>query len=364
MVLMAGQRAARDEVLAEALKLWGQGQQDAAVNVVKPGADEGDAGALLLICWFLHQMADPKWREAIPYAKRASDQGNPWILGFFFGHLADDPATRADAIAMVKESPTGGVNSNDPIGRAMNFANEGDAKGAAEMLRAAAGPHPSFLRLEDDEARRRVTQLNQALSDVAARREEAMHGMQAAVEDVEAVREGFGTRQKTLTELLDNLTNASSQSHFDKQATKYERESRLLWSVGVFVLMLAALAAFLPLILSYVSESHALHGQSNISAHLGATLALGAVAGVLLARARSRDRDRQRNRDLSVALGTMFAYSEQIANEDEKERFKHDMGRLVLETFLRQKPPVEDGSRSVLSEIVDSGGSSARPQAQ
>jgi hypothetical protein len=82
----------------------------------------------------------------------------------------------------------------------------------------------------------------------------------------------------------------------------------------------------------------------------------------MLARARSRDQDRQRNRDLSVALGTMFAYSEQIANEGEKERFKHDMGRLGLETFLRQKPPSEDGSRNVLSDIVSSSGSGKPPQ--
>lgn len=47
----------------------------------------------------------------------------------------------------------------------------------------------------------------------------------------------------------------------------------------------------------------------------------------------------------------MFAYSEQIANEQEKERFKHDMGRLVLEAFLRQEPPSEDRS-NVLSDVT------------
>jgi hypothetical protein len=48
----------------------------------------------------------------------------------------------------------------------------------------------------------------------------------------------------------------------------------------------------------------------------------------------------------------MFAYSEQIVNEQEKERFKHDMGRLVIEASLRQEPPSEDRSRSILSEFT------------
>ncbi|HET9676811.1 MAG TPA: hypothetical protein VFP21_04835, partial [Solirubrobacterales bacterium] len=90
--------ASTDENLAAALKGWSQGNQDAAIDLVKPLADEGDPAGLLLICWFLHQMGEPRNREGIPYAKRAAEQGNPWILGFYFGLLADDPTTRADAI--------------------------------------------------------------------------------------------------------------------------------------------------------------------------------------------------------------------------------------------------------------------------
>ncbi len=200
-----------------------------------------------------------------------------------------------------------------------------------------------------------MSELSDALRTVSAQRDAAVKAIEESKAEVDAAREGFRTRESTLTQLLDNLTNASSQSHFDEQATKYEAESRRLWLFGVLVLAAAAIAAFLPVVLNYLSESHKLEGQSDVSAHLGATLALAAVAGVLLARARSRDRDRQRNRDLSVALGTMFAYSEQIANEEEKERFKHDMGRLVLETFLRHQPQPEDGSRNILSDIVDRG---------
>jgi hypothetical protein len=53
----------------------------------------------------------------------------------------------------------------------------------------------------------------------------------------------------------------------------------------------------------------------------------------------------------------MFAYSEQIANDQERERFKHDMGRLVLEAFLRQEPPSEDRSNSVFNDLIARAGS-------
>ena len=69
------------------------------------------------------------------------------------------------------------------------------------------------------------------------------------------------------------------------------------------------------------------------------------MAGVLLARSRNRDRARQRARDLSVALATMFVYSGQIADEAERQTFLREMGRAVLEAFIRQDAPhLDEGS--------------------
>ncbi len=350
--------ASVDEEISRALRSWGGGDTQIAVDILRPLADQGDSVALLLICWFLQQLGIQA--ESLEYAKKAAHLGNQWILANYFGLLADQSDGRAAAIEMVRASPTSGFISNDPLGRGIEFFNQGDEQRGLEMLRAAAGGQG--WPPDAEEAQKQLAELDSTLVSVGAQRDAAVNGIEEAKREVDAVREGFKTRESTLTQLLDNLTSASSQSHFDEQATKYEAESRHLWLLGVLVLAIAALAAFLPVVLNYFGDSHQLTGQSNVSAHLGATLALAAVAGVLLARARSRDLDRQRNRDLSVALGTMFAYSEQIANEEEKERFKHDMGRLVLETFLRQKPPTEDGSRNVLSDIVSTGGAGKPPQ--
>lgn len=340
-----------DETLANALTIWSRGEQQPAVDAVRPLADEGEPAALLLIVWFLHQMGEPFVREGIPYAKRAAEQGNPWILNFYFGFLADDPSLRSEAISLIAMSPTGGVNSNDPIGRATNYAAEGDAKSAADMLRAAAGPHPWPQPPSEDEIRQRLTQIDQAVSTVNERQAPVLASIQRASDEVESETEEFRTRGKTLTQLLNSLSSAKTQTHFEEQAKKYGQESFWIWLFGVVILLVAACAAFTPVILNYVDSSRKLSGQSNVAAHLGAAVALAAVAGVLLARARSRDRERQRHKDLSVALLTMFTYSDQIVNEEARERFKHDMARLVLETFLGQEPS-EDASRNLLTDIT------------
>lgn len=230
------------------------------------------------------------------------------------------------------------------------------------MLRAAGGPGLWPSLPDSDEVARRLAVIDGAASEASAARNEAQASIAAAVSEVEIMKEDLSTQAGSLSELLQTLTDASSQKYFDDQALKYEGESKRFWTAGVVVLAVAALLALLPLFLKYIGWGNNLAGQANVTAHLGAAIAFAAVAGVLLARARSRDRDRQRNRDLSVALGTMFAYSEHIDNREEKERFKQDMGRLVLETFLRNKPPTEDSSRSVLGDIADFAKPTAAPQ--
>jgi hypothetical protein len=352
---------ASDQRLADAMKAWHQGNQEVAIDVVRPLADQGDSAALLLILWFLSQAGEPQGEAAMSYAKKAADSGNQWILSNYFPHFADKSDDRSAAIALVRSSPSGGFISNDPLGRAIEFVGQEDPEHGVEMLRAAAGPHP--WPQDPEETRQRAAEIEQILTEVSGRRQEVASAFDTASRDLEQIQEDFRTRESTLTQFLDDLTNVTAEFEFEKQAKRYGTESTVFWVFGLLVLFAAACAAILPLILNYANpEHHGLHDQSNVSAHLGAALAFAAVAGVLLARARNRDRDRQRNRDLSVALITMFAYSEQIANEQEKERFKHDMGRLVIEAFLRQEPPGEDRSNSIVSEFTSRGVPAGQPQ--
>jgi hypothetical protein len=164
------------------------------------------------------------------------------------------------------------------------------------------------------------------------------------------------TRTNQLETLIDQVTNAEAQSLFDSEATKYETEGRSLWRWGIGVLAVAAGLALLPILVYYagkITGADWFNDQNIVAAHFAPAVALGAVSGVLLARARGRDRARQRARDLSVALGTMFVYSGQIKDEGERQRFLHDMARAVLEAFLRQDAPSrESGSDSLLAALT------------
>jgi hypothetical protein len=250
--------------------------------------------------------------------------------------LADPQITQEDAANELLESAT---QARDAI-RAAVDSGGGDLIGSANRLLSA------------------TSQVRLLSSDVDTAASAAIERFAEAERDVLKAHQAFETRGGTLTKFLDDLTNVAAEIEFQKQAEGYEKESRFFWTAGLITLISAAGVALLPLILNYVNhEHHGLEGQSNISAHFAVALAFAAVSGVFLARARNRDRNRQRNRDLSVALITMFAYSEQIANDQERERFKHDMGRLVLEAFLRQEPPSEDRSNSVFGDLTARAGS-------
>jgi hypothetical protein len=272
--------------------------------------------------------------------------------------LVDPTITRLDAATELADSS---VQARDAI-RAAVDSGGGDLIGSADrLLTATAQVMAGQLPPEDVNAAAGGTV--QRLQEVEQQIDEKQAAYQAASEQLERIREGFETRESTLTKFLDDLTNVAAEVEFQKQAEGYERESKFFWTAGLVTLIAASCVAVLPLILNYVNhQHHALEGQSNISAHLAVALAFAAVSGVFLARARNRDRNRQRNRDLSVALITMFAYSDQIANDEEKERFKHDMGRLVLEAFLRQEPPSEERSRGILADLTARATPTGQPQ--
>jgi DNA repair exonuclease SbcCD ATPase subunit len=268
--------------------------------------------------------------------------------------LADPRITQ---LAAAEELVASATQARDAIRAAVDSGGGNLIDSADRLLNAAAQIKPGQLSAEA------ASGAVERLSEVQTEIEDRKTALEAASQELERAQESFETRESTLTKFLDDLTNVAAEVEFQKQAEKYEKESKFFWTAGLITLVAASCAAILPLILNYANpQHHGLDGQSNVSAHLGVALAFAAVSGVFLARARNRDRNRQRNRDLSVALITMFAYSEQIANEQEKERFKHDMGRLVLEAFLRQEPPIENRSSSILSELTSRATPASQPQ--
>jgi hypothetical protein len=334
------------EVAAEAMQLWQRGEQQQAVERVRPLADQGDLTALALICWFFHQMAEPQWRQGVPYMQKALKQGMPWVLNYFLGNMLNDAALRRQ-LPEAFEAALAYGSQTDPIGHAAQAFQQGDLDTGVAMLGTAAAPSllpqhwPSFI----SRAEGHLAQLTTAARNVSRRRDEAIRSIEADESQVADHETALRTRTQQLVQLIEQTTNAQVQDFFDKEATTYEREAKRLWKRGVLVLSAAAAVAILPIVIYYVGKilgKQPFGNDSMVTAHFAPAVALGALAGVLLARARGRDQARQRAQDLSVALGTMFVYSAQIADEAERQNFVRDMGRTVIESFLRADSPASE----------------------
>jgi hypothetical protein len=186
-------------------------------------------------------------------------------------------------------------------------------------------------------------------------REATLQELQAAEAAVAEKRSEVEQRAESLLTLIDQLTAAQETTYFDKEATKHGSEAKWLWWLGLGVLVAATALALTPVVDYYwaLHTHHApwLQGRELLAAHTTAALALGAVAGVLLARARGRDRTAQRARNLTVALQTMFVYAEQIKDLDQRQAFISEMGRVVVGASLRQDSSGIDADRSLLGAI-------------
>lgn len=345
------------ETISQSFQHWADGQQQQAIDAVRPAADAGDPAALGLICWFMHQRGEPLWREGVPYAIAAAQKGLPWVASYYIGNMQNDPALRNQLPDLLATPLQQGL-SQDLIGQAYNIHTQGDRATASRLVSVARTPSPFPGAWEDflDRARRDYETLTVSVETVSTREASVLEALDEVEEDARSRQANVQTRTQQLLQLVEQTTNASAQSFFDTEATRNEKEGKIFWRWSVGLLGLATAFAVAPIAIYYVGvalEKDWLEDQNLVAAHFAPAIALGAVAGVLLARARGRDRARQRAKDLSVALGTMFVYSGQIADPDQRQAFLRDMGRTVIEAFLRQdSSPSENESSSLLAALL------------
>jgi hypothetical protein len=349
---------ALDDAITSALQQWNQGQQQAALDVLRPHAEAGDRAALLLICWFMSQMGQPYYNEGLGYARKAHELGTAQGLIYFFANIANDQTMRPQAIEVARLAVAAGANL-DPLPNALPAMQQNDPTTAVALVKAAAEPRPSeeALTAMIRQGEADLSTLNNAATEVADRRDVTINSFDSDSAALHMQREEIERRAQSLIDLIDNLTNAQATSYFEEEATGYGKEARFTWRGGLGVLGLAALVALLPILAYYFDRITGrdpwLEGHDLVAAHFTPALALGAVAGVLLARARNRDRARQRARDLSVVLQTMFVYAEGLGTVEERQQFIREMGRSVLAAFLQQEIPSES-DHSVVGAVTRS----------
>jgi hypothetical protein len=344
------------DATTQAFQFWNSGQQQQAIDLIRPFADQDQPWALALIAWFLHQTGDPGWRNAIPYADRAVRAGYPMAVNYVIGNMLSDPALRTQAVDLMRLAIGYGLQV-DPMGYAQQAAQQGDGNAAAGFLAAPFGPYPLSPDGWDDlvDHARTARREAEAHARASAEGRQSIDSLVRQVEtDVAESTNRIKTQTGQLFTLIQAATNRQAEAVFEDEASQLQREEKSLWRNGIVIVSVAALIAVLPLALHYLGLGPDLTSSNTLAAHFTAAASFAVVAGVMLARARGRDRARQRARDLTLALSTMFAYGGQIQDPAERSRFTYEMGRVVIESFLRADASSgSDDSTSLLTALLN-----------
>ena len=323
------------EMVQQVVSNWNGGNQPAALQTVLDLAKQGKRWAIALHPWLSMQLGMPHVKEAMAIAISAKESGMPWVTHQFFNHVASNlpsyPELRESVVELARNSvPWTGL---DLAGTAWNMISQGYVTEGMSIL---------HLTWEDFTMPQNLLQnakdyvANISSLESTARESFAKSGttLETLEKEVRKSRDEFQTSVQQAGLLVTAATSDATNTLFKEDAERNRLESRKAWIVGLVVLGAAALIAVLPLFLHYMGKGPDYSAIPLLGTHVASTAALATFAGVLLARARNRDQAAQRARDLSTAMGTMIAYSNQIQGAEERERFMMTMGQLVLQAHL------------------------------
>jgi hypothetical protein len=250
----------RDAAL-DALSSWQQGNQQGALDRIRPFADEGDRVAIGLIAWFLHQMGEPHWRTGVPYALQAARSGQPWVINYYLGNMLNDQTLRGQVPELMQAAVDSGW-AIDPVAHAAGPLQQGDRATAIRLLEISA-PSPDRQVWADlvSSSRADADRIEQAARETAERRTQVLEALSSYDSDVAAEKDRISTQISQLKELIEQAANAEAQTLFKQEAEKNQAQAKSFWWGGVFVLALAALIAVTPVWLHYFAEGHVLGGR-------------------------------------------------------------------------------------------------------
>ncbi|MBS3178200.1 MULTISPECIES: hypothetical protein [unclassified Pseudoclavibacter] len=346
-------------LLQQVQQNWNQGSQDVALNLIRPRADEGQAWAASLLSWLLMQQGYPALEESITWAITAAHRGHPAQLATTFNNVISNLSSYPQLSSRLPELAELGLpwsSGVDAVGQGWNIAQSGQPElGLQIMMLQMKLPYTltdTHLAALVADAQDRTNELNRILASI---REQQRSVEVASAEGRAAMNKAtleLETSAKQAGLLITTATSDATNALFLEDAERNAKESRGAWLSGLVVLGGAATVAVLPVILHYLRVGADYSSIEQIALHLVSTAALATFAGVLLARARSRDQAAQRANDLSTAMGTMIAYSSQIRDPEEKQRFMSMMGQMVLQAHLSSGSKQGGGEDSVMGMVA------------
>jgi hypothetical protein len=346
------------ELAQQSFADWNSGNQVAALERLQPRADQGEPWALGLLCFFYQQQGPSGMNPGLPYARRASSLGMPWVAYNFFNNLMAHLPSQPDLLEPALELATTGSmymwGPIDPVGQGWNLLSQGHAQAAVRLMNIQvwAPVTPEGWESLVTTARGHLAAIASDVETAHNSRDNVTSVSNASVQAIGEIEADFKTKADQLDLLLDTTSASAVNALFEKEAETNKKESDTAWKRGIWVLIAAAVVAILPLALHYIHLGPDYSNKSLLLAHAGSTAALGTVAGVVLARARSRDLARQRAKDLSTAMGTMIVYSNRIQDPTEKQQFIKTMGQAILESHIHTSTGSKDESMAGLAALI------------
>lgn len=344
-------------LLQSVFQLWNQGQQQPALDQLAPRVSDDEPWAVGLICWLYLQQGIPGFGPAVEAAGRARRLGLPWtvvnVFNSVIGNVQQVPHLLDAVLDLVAPGPLGQPGI-DPVAQGWNLLAQGNAAAAIRLMGLCwSWPTSStdWASLAQS-AQKSVTEINQLLTKSRHDSQEVERVSDEGKAAITKARNDLETSAKQAGLLVSKTNSDAVNALFTADAESNKNGSLIAWIAGLIVLAGAAFVAVFPLWQHYHNKGPAYSGSALVGAHAAATVALGTVAGVLLARARARDIARQQSTNLSIAMGTMISYSNQIRDEDERERFMLAMGQLVLQAHLSSSSNAAASTEESLTGIA------------
>jgi hypothetical protein len=216
----------------------------------------------------------------------------PWVamnlINNIIGNAPNVPQLLPRALDFFEANPLPATGI-DPIAQGWNLLSQNLPDAAVRVMSVTANfpTTPASFEPLLGQLREQAREVGDIVTSTRNARQTFQDEYERSIASIVKRRTDLETTARQAGLLVTSVNAESVNALFDAEAERNDKESRNSWTWGIRVLVAAAAVAVLPLLLHYLGLGSDYSNGILLGTHIGATAALGAVAGVLLARSRA-----------------------------------------------------------------------------
>jgi hypothetical protein len=300
--------------LVNALQQWAQGQQQPAIDIVRPLAEADDEDAIALLAWMFG--ASGRAIEGVEWARKAADMGALPVYANYGPNLISQ-GQRAPGIELLRRALAEGW-PHDPLAYAQQAAQQGDTDAAFELLRMARQSRAENAVGEIGDmlasARTSIAEIQSNVSTSAEGRDRAMEAMKRSESRIEEERARVESLVDDVTRLVHGVAAEHLAEQYAKHANDTETTAKNYTKAAIAAGVTAAIASVVIAIVGLAGG----HDVSSILSKALLTLPVIALAGYFGGLARSFRRMAWHWRHVELQIRTAEPYLAPLADEPRK----------------------------------------------